>query len=86
MQMHSAKSLLNYSSDVKAIELYCTVPENSTTQFCAGLEDIRPDIQIFGGISCSEDITSSDSIVFPKMRATPKNLLCLSCMAVNSFM
>lgn len=51
---------------VKAIELFCTVPENSTTQFCAGLADIRPDIQIFGGISCSEDITSSDSIVFSK--------------------
>jgi len=51
---------------VKAIELYCTVPENSTTQFCVGLTDIRPDIQIFGGISCSEDITSPDSIVFSK--------------------
>ncbi len=51
---------------VNAIELYCTIPENSTTQFCAGLTDIRPDIKIFGGISCSEDITSSDSIVFSK--------------------
>lgn len=51
---------------VKAIELYYTVPEKSTTQFCAGLTELRPDIQIFGGISCSEDITSSDSIVFSK--------------------
>lgn len=55
---------------VNAIELYCTIPENSTTQFCAGLTDIRPDIKIFGGISCSEDITSSDSIVFSKMVVT----------------
>lgn len=51
---------------IKAVELYCTVPENSTTEFCMGLREIRPDIQIFGGISCSEDITSSDSVVFSK--------------------
>lgn len=51
---------------VKAVEIYCTVPEGSTTQFCDGLRDIRQDIQIFGGISCSEDITSSDSVVFSR--------------------
>ena len=51
---------------VKAVEIYCTVPENSTTQFCVGLKNIKSDVQIFGGISCSEDITSSDSIVFSK--------------------
>lgn len=51
---------------VKALELYCTVPENSTAQFCAKLKDIRTDVQIFGGMSCSEDITSSDSMVFSK--------------------
>lgn len=51
---------------VKAMELYCTIPENSTTNFCVGLKDVRPDIQIFGGISCSQDITSSDSVVFSK--------------------
>ncbi|MCM1496045.1 MAG: diguanylate cyclase [Bacteroides sp.] len=51
---------------VKAIELFCTVPENSTIQFCEGLKDLRPEIQIFGGISCSKDITSSDSVVFSK--------------------
>ncbi|MCI8338401.1 MAG: diguanylate cyclase [Lachnospiraceae bacterium] len=51
---------------VKAVELYCTIPENSTTNFCVGLKDVRPDIQIFGGISCSQDITSSDSVVFSK--------------------
>lgn len=51
---------------VKAIELFCTVPENSTAQFCAGLKALGPEIQIFGGISCSRDITSSDSMVFSK--------------------
>ncbi len=51
---------------VKAMELYCTIPENSTTNFCVGLKDVRSDIQIFGGISCSQDITSSDSVVFSK--------------------
>lgn len=51
---------------VKAMELYCTVPENSTTKFCMGLKQIRPDIQIFGGMACSENITSSDSMVFSK--------------------
>ena len=54
------------NSWVKALELYCTVPVNSTAQFCAELKDIRPDIQIFGGMSCSEDITSTDSMVFSK--------------------
>lgn len=49
---------------VKAIELYFTIPEGSTTGFCDGLSDIRPDIHIFGGVSCSGDITSDDSCVF----------------------
>lgn len=51
---------------VKAVELYCTIPENSTTKFCVGLRGVRPEVQIFGGISCSQDITSSDSVVFSK--------------------
>lgn len=51
---------------VKAIEMYFTIPEGSTTQFCDGLKDIREDIQIFGGVSCSDDITSDDSCVFTK--------------------
>ncbi len=58
---------------VKAIELYCTVPENSTTQFCFEMKDIRPDIQIFGGISCSEDITSSASLVFSNKMGYSEN-------------
>lgn len=51
---------------VKAIEMYFTIPETSTTKFCDGLKDIRPDIQIFGGVTCSDDITSDDSCVFTK--------------------
>ncbi len=51
---------------IKAMELYCTVPETSTTEFCMNLRQIRPDIKIFGGMACSEDITSSDSLVFSK--------------------
>ena len=51
---------------VKAIEMFFTIPEGSTTQFCDGLKDIAPEIQIFGGVSCSDDITSDDCLVFSK--------------------
>ncbi len=51
---------------VKAIEVYFTIPSTSTTYFCDGLKDLRPDIQIFGGVACSNDITSADSCVFSK--------------------
>ncbi len=51
---------------VKAIEMYFTIPEGSTTRFCDGLKEIREDIQIFGGVSCSNDITSDDSCVLTK--------------------
>lgn len=51
---------------VKAVEMYFTIPEGSTTRFCDGLKGIRPDVQIFGGVACSDDITSDDSCVFSK--------------------
>lgn len=51
---------------VKAVEMYFTIPEGSTTRFCDGLKELREDIQIFGGVSCSDDITSDDSCVFTK--------------------
>lgn len=51
---------------VKAIEMFFTIPEGSTTRFCDGLKNIRPDIQIFGGVSCSDDITSDACCVFSK--------------------
>lgn len=49
---------------VKAIEMFFTIPEESTTKFCEGLKELRPDIQVFGGVACSDDITSDDSFVF----------------------
>lgn len=51
---------------VKAVEMYFTIPETSTTRFCDGLKNIRLDIQIFGGVACSDDITSDASCVFTK--------------------
>lgn len=54
------------NSWVKAVEMYFTIPEGSTTRFCDGLKELREDIQIFGGVSCSDDITSTDSCVFTK--------------------
>lgn len=51
---------------VKAIELFFTIPENSSTRFCDGLKEVRQDIQIFGGVACSDDITSDASCVFSK--------------------
>ena len=38
----------------------------STTAFCNGLQKMRADIQMFGGMSCSEDINSPDAFVFSK--------------------
>lgn len=48
---------------VRAIEMYFTIPEVSSTPFCDGLNCIRPDIHIFGGVVCSPDITSDSSFV-----------------------
>jgi len=52
------------NSWVKAIEMYFTIPDGSSTKFCDGLKDIRPDVQMFGGVACSDDITSDASCVF----------------------
>ena len=51
---------------VKAIELYYTLPEESTTKFCEGMQDIDPNVHIFGGISGNDDITNSLTYVFSK--------------------
>lgn len=64
-----ANSLLKEAetnSWVKAIEMYVTIPEISTSGFCDGLKNLRSDIQFFGGVACSDDITSSASFVFSK--------------------
>lgn len=52
---------------VKAIELYYAFPEESTTKFCEGLDDINPNVHIFGGITGNDDMTSSTSYVFSKV-------------------
>ena len=49
---------------VKAVEIYHCISPFSTTLLCEGLDTLAPDIQIFGGIVCSPDITSPDSCVF----------------------
>lgn len=54
------------NSWVKAVEMYFTIPEGSTTRFCDGMKELREDIQVFGGVTCSDDITSDDSCVFTK--------------------
>lgn len=51
---------------VKAVEMYFTISEKSYTGFCNGMNKIPPEIQVFGGVSCSDDITSSDSCVFTR--------------------
>lgn len=51
---------------VKAIEMFFTIPEGSTTAFCDGLKDVREDVQMFGAVSCSNDITSDACCVFSK--------------------
>lgn len=51
---------------IKAVEMYFTIPESSYTAFCDGLKDMNPQVQIFGGVSCSDDITSADCLVFTK--------------------
>ena len=49
---------------VKAVEIYHCIAPFSTTHLCEGLDALAPDIQIFGGIVCSPDITSPESCVF----------------------
>lgn len=62
-----AKSIVEQTNEnpwVKAIEIYKTISAVSTTKFCEGMDELRPDIQMFGGIVCSPDITSPKSCVF----------------------
>ena len=61
------------NSWVKAIELFFTIPEHSSTRFCDGLREVRQDIQIFGGVACSDDITSDASSVFSKNAGYSRN-------------
>ncbi len=49
---------------VKAIEFYRTISDESSAEFCEGMEGLRPDIHMFGGTACSTDLSSTDSCVF----------------------
>lgn len=51
---------------VKAVEMYFTIPEGSFTKFCSGMDGLDKSIRLFGGVSCSNDITSSECLVFDK--------------------
>lgn len=63
---------------VKAIEMHYTISDFSTTKICDGLHGLRNDIQVFGGIVCSMDITSSDSCVFSSVGGfNPHGLLIM---------
>lgn len=57
---------------VKAVELYHTISGFSMSDLCDGLEDLRPDIQVFGGIVCSDDIQSPESCVFSSVSGFSK--------------
>lgn len=49
---------------VKAVEFYRTINSESPTVFCEKFDCLREDIQMFGSIVCSKNITSPDSCVF----------------------
>lgn len=49
---------------VKAVEFYRTINSESPTVFCEKFDCLREDIQMFGSIVCSKNITSTDSCVF----------------------
>ncbi len=54
----------NQNPWVKAVEIYHCIAQFSTTLLCEGLDALAPDIQVFGGIVCSPDITSPNSCIF----------------------
>lgn len=63
---------------VKAIEMHYTINDFSTSLFCDGMVGLRPEIQMFGGIVCSTDITSSNSCVFSSVGGfNPHGLLIM---------
>jgi len=70
---------------VKAIELFFTIPEHSSTRFCDGLSELRSDIQIFGGVACSDDITSDASCVFSKDGGYSENSVVAVFYGGNDF-
>ena len=61
---HEIVKEANQNPWVKAVEIYHCIAPFSTTHLCEGLDALAPDIQVFGGIVCSPDITSPNSCIF----------------------
>ncbi|SHK46215.1 diguanylate cyclase (GGDEF) domain-containing protein/HDIG domain-containing protein [Fibrobacter sp. UWEL] len=70
---------------VKALEMYHTIADFSTTNFCKGMNPLRPDIQMFGGIVCSTDLSSSDSCVFSSVGGFSKSGLLVMLFGGEDF-
>ena len=49
---------------VKAIEMYHSISSFSTTTLCESIDAFPSNVQVFGGVACSLDITSPNSCVF----------------------
>lgn len=61
-----AQKILEETSNhpwVKAIEIFWTITDYSTSVFCEGLKELDEKIQVFGGIVCNPDITSKESYI-----------------------
>ncbi len=75
---------------VKAIEFYRTINEESPTVFSKNFDVLAEEIQMFGGIVCSRNITSTDSCVFSSVGGFDPNGLVVLLFGgedfyVNSF-
>ncbi len=70
---------------VKGIEMYHTISSFSTTRFCDGMRFLRPDIQMFGGIVCSPDITSPNSCVYSSAGGYSKTGLLIAFYGGEDF-
>lgn len=70
---------------VKGIEMYHTISSFSTTRFCDGMRFLRSDIQMFGGIVCSPDITSPESCVFSSVGGYCKTGLLIAFYGGEDF-
>lgn len=62
---------------VKGVEMFHTISSNSTTRLCDGLKNLGSDIQMFGGIVCSPDITSPNSCVYSSVGGYSKTGLLI---------
>lgn len=70
---------------VKAIEMYHTIADFSTTNFCEGMKSLRSDIQMFGGIVCSPDLSSSKSCVYSSVGGFSNNGLVVLLFGGEEF-